>query len=60
MLNEEYGFDLDDMERDFKIVYTDPDTGKSKKQKVELVVLKKVNHTNKSMLFVFALFKTTR
>lgn len=38
MLNEEYGFDLADMERDFKIEYTDPDTGKQKKQKVELVV----------------------
>lgn len=24
MLNEEYGFDLDDMERDFKIEYIDP------------------------------------
>ncbi len=41
MLNEEYGFDLDDMERDFKIEFTDPDTGKSKKQKVELVVFEK-------------------
>jgi len=38
MLNEEYGFDLGDMERDFKIEYTDPDTGKQKKQKIELVV----------------------
>ncbi|MFS4474725.1 methylation-associated defense system DNA methyltransferase MAD2 [Chryseobacterium sp. T20] len=38
MLNEEYGFDLDDMERDFKIEYIDPDTGKKKKQKIELVV----------------------
>lgn len=41
MLNEEYGFDLDDMERDFKIEYTDPDTEKPKKQKVELVVFEK-------------------
>ncbi len=41
MLNEEYGFDLDDMERDFKIEYTDPDTGKQKKQKIELVVFEK-------------------
>lgn len=41
MLNEEYGFDLSDMERDFAIQYTDPDTGKSKKQKVELVVFDK-------------------
>ena len=41
MLNEEYGFDLSDMERDFAIKYTDPDTGKPKKQKVELVVFEK-------------------
>lgn len=41
MLNEEYGFDLVDMERDFAILYTDPDTGKPKKQKVELVVFEK-------------------
>ncbi|NWQ43323.1 N-6 DNA methylase [Bacillus sp. EB106-08-02-XG196] len=41
MLNEEYGFDLGDMERDFKIEYIDPDTGKSKKQRVELVVFEK-------------------
>ena len=41
MLNEEYGFDLEDMVRDFKIEYTDPDTNKLKKQKVELVVFEK-------------------
>lgn len=41
MLNEEYGFDLTDMERDFVIQFTDPDTGKPKKQKVELVVFEK-------------------
>jgi len=41
MLNEEYGFDLDDMERDFKIEYEDPETGKTKKQKVELVIFEK-------------------
>ena len=41
MLNEEYGFDLDDMERDFKIEFIDPDTSKAKKQKVELVVFEK-------------------
>ena len=41
MLNEEYGFDLSDMKRDFVIQYTDPDTGKPKKQKVELVVFEK-------------------
>ena len=32
MLNEEYGFDLSDMERDFTISFVDPDTGKTKKQ----------------------------
>ena len=41
MLNEEYGFELEDMARDFTIQYTDPDTGKIKKQKVELVVFDK-------------------
>ena len=41
MLNEEYGFDLTDMERDFKIEYTDPETERLKKQKVELVVFEK-------------------
>jgi type I restriction enzyme M protein len=41
MLNEEYGFDLEDMKRDFSIQYTDPDTGKFKKQKVELAVFEK-------------------
>ena len=41
MLNEEYGFDLDNMERNFTINYIDPDTGKKKKQKVELVVFEK-------------------
>lgn len=41
MLNEEYGFDLTDMERNFAIQYTDPDTEKPKKQKVELVVFEK-------------------
>lgn len=41
MLNEEYGFDLEDMERNFQIEYTDLDTNKPKKQKVELVVFQK-------------------
>jgi type I restriction enzyme M protein len=41
MLNEEYGFDLDDMERDYTIVYEDPETGKTKKQKVNLVIFEK-------------------
>lgn len=41
MLNEEYGFDLTDMERDFIIIYTDPDTGKNKKQKIDLAIFEK-------------------
>lgn len=41
MLNEEYGFDLSDMERDYTITFQDPDTGKNKKQKVELAVFEK-------------------
>lgn len=41
MLNEEYGFDLTDMERDFNVIYTEPDTGKNKKQKIELVIFEK-------------------
>lgn len=51
MLNEEYGFDLEDMERDFKIEYTDPDTGKPKKQKIELVVFEKgKSHTQDQII----------
>src|ERR1700744_977432 len=41
MLNEEYGFDLTDMERDFSIMGYDPDSGKIKKQKVDLVIFEK-------------------
>lgn len=41
MLNEEYGFDLDDMERDIRISYIDPDTERNKKQKVDLAVYEK-------------------
>jgi len=41
MLNEEYGFDLEDMQREYTIVYTDPETDNNKKQKIELVIFKK-------------------
>lgn len=41
MLNEEYGFDLASMKRDFTITYTDPDTNKIKKQKVDLAIFEK-------------------
>lgn len=38
MLNEEYAFDMTDMQRDFTIAGFDPDSGKTKKIKIELVV----------------------
>ncbi len=41
MLNEEYGFDLDNMARNFTIEYEDPDTGRTKKQKVDLTIFEK-------------------
>lgn len=41
MLNEEYGFEMADMARDFNIVYVEPNTGKNKKQKLEVVVFEK-------------------
>jgi len=41
MLNEEYGFDLADMRRDFSISGYDPDSGKVKKQKIDLAIFEK-------------------
>ena len=38
MLNEEYSFELAEMERDYKILTVDPETEKSKKVNVDLVV----------------------
>lgn len=56
MLNEEYGFDLDDMERDFKIEFIDPDTGKAKKQKVELVIFESGNsHIQEKIIRICAI-----
>lgn len=46
MLNEEYGFDLKNIARDVNIVFTDPDTGKTKKQKIEIVVYKDNSNGN--------------
>lgn len=37
MLNEEYGFEMADMERDFSISYIDPD-GKTKRTKIDLAI----------------------
>jgi type I restriction enzyme M protein len=37
MLNEEYGFEMSDMERDFSFGYMDPD-GKNKRMKIDLAV----------------------
>lgn len=51
MLNEEYGFDLSDMERDFTITFIDPETGKNKKQKVELVIFdKSTDHVQENVI----------
>ncbi|WP_158829016.1 methylation-associated defense system DNA methyltransferase MAD2 [Mucilaginibacter lacusdianchii] len=41
MLNEEYGFDLADMARDYSILFTDPESGKQRKQKIDLVIFEK-------------------
>ncbi|MBK8786383.1 MAG: hypothetical protein IPN43_07760 [Chitinophagaceae bacterium] len=38
MLNEEYGFDMTDMQRDFTIAGFDPDSGKNKKLKIDLAI----------------------
>mgnify|MGYP000445765437 CR=1 FL=1 len=35
---EEYGFAASDMERDYKVRYTDSETGNSKTQKVDLAI----------------------
>ena len=37
MLNEEYGFEMSDMERDFTFAYIDQE-GKNKRQKIDLAV----------------------
>src|SRR5690606_10239779 len=41
MLNEQYDFNLADMERDAASLYTAPDTGQSQNQKDELVIFAK-------------------
>ena len=38
MLNEEYRFDMADMERDYVFSYEDKDDGKKKRVKIDLVV----------------------
>ncbi len=38
MMAEEYGFASEDMERDFRVKYTDADTGNTKTQKVDLAI----------------------
>ncbi|ALU27413.1 MULTISPECIES: methylation-associated defense system DNA methyltransferase MAD2 [Myroides] len=51
MLNEEYGFDMADLARDFNITFVDPDTGKNKKQKLEVVVFEKeTDHTQDNII----------
>lgn len=46
MLNEEYGFEMKNIARDVNIVFVDPDTGKNKKQKIEVVVYKEDSEQN--------------
>lgn len=51
MLNEEYGFEMADMARDFNIVYVEPNTGKNKKQKLEVVVFEKgTDHVQENII----------
>ena len=51
MLNEEYGFAMDDMARDFNITYEDMDTGKNKKLKADLVIFdKEKEHTQDNII----------
>lgn len=51
MLNEEYGFAMDDMERDFNITYEDVDTGNNKKLNADLVVFEKdKEHTQDNII----------
>ena len=38
MMSDEYGFAPEDMERDFKVKYTDADSGNTKTQKVDLAI----------------------
>ena len=55
MLNEEYGFDIFDMQRDFTINYLDPETMKNKKQKVELVIFDKdAKHEQENIIRIAA------
>ena len=37
-LSGEYGFRVEDMERDFKVAYSDPNTGKTRRMTLSLVV----------------------
>lgn len=38
MLNEEYGFDMADMEREYNLTFIDSETGNNKKMKADMVV----------------------
>jgi type I restriction enzyme M protein len=50
MLNEEYGFDLTDMERDFTVA-GENEEGKKWKRKIELIVFKeKTKHTEENII----------
>ncbi|MCD7932732.1 MAG: hypothetical protein LUH15_16015 [Tannerellaceae bacterium] len=50
MLNEEYNFELEDMERDFSIPYKEEDMGKKKRLKVDLAVFEPGKEHSKDYL----------
>lgn len=54
MMNEEYGFASEDMERDFKVKYEDVDSGTTKTQKVDLAIFNagKAHDTDELIRFI--------
>ncbi len=51
MLNEEYGFELEDMERDVTINYIDPDTNRNRRQRINLAIYNKgKKHTQEEII----------
>ncbi len=50
-LTEEYNFEIEDMERDLKLVYVDPDTGKKKRFTANLVIFNEGSpHTQENII----------
>lgn len=59
-LSSEYNFDTENMARDYKIIYTDPDSGKTKRMNADLVIFKagKDNQENIKRVCVVQTSKT--